>query len=224
MASSGTNTFSLDILEIIEEAFEMVGMDVRSGYDLKTARRSLDLLTKEWANRGINFWKISQSTEAFVAGAASATLDTDTIDILDCAWRTGSGASQQDRVMTRMSVSEWATIANKNQTSEPSMFWVNRLGPAPVINIWPVPVDAGTLVYWKLGMIQDVGAYGNTMDIPPRFYPALTSGLAYYLAMKTLAAEGRIPLLQAEYERQFGLAADEDRERASLRLVPDLGC
>lgn len=221
MATSGTTTFhsTFDILEIIEEAYEIVGKEVRSGYDLKTARRSLGLLTTEWGNRGINFWTIGESTSAVAANTSQITLASDTIDILDAVWRTGTGSSQNDRIMTRMSVTDWAETANKNQTSVPSRFWTNRTEPI-TMQIWPVPVSAGTLVYWRLRRMQDAGVYTNTMDVPPRFLPALTTGLAYYLALKNPAATERLPLIQGEYERQFQLAADEDRDRTSLFLVP----
>lgn len=223
MATSGTTAFDLDILEIIEEAFEMVGKEVRSGYDLKTARRSLNLLMREWSNRGINFWTISEKTESVSANATTITLDSDTVDVLDASWRTGTGTSQADRPLTRVDVKSWSHIVNKNQTSsEPSQFWVNRLA-TPVMHIWPVPSSAGTLLYYAIRRIQDVGVYGNTMDVPPRFLPALTSGLAYYLAIKTPDAADRIAMIQAEYERQFTLAAEEDRERASLFLTPFMG-
>lgn len=222
MATSGTTVFDLDIIDVIEEAYEQVGVESRNGYDMRTARRSLNLLTKEWANRGINFWTIKESTKSFAASVNSGAIDSDAIDILDAVWRTGSGTSQIDRPLTRIGVSEWAGTANKNQTGQPSTFWVNRIDPA-VVTIWPVPVDAGTLVYWKMRRLEDTGDYTNNMDVPTRFLPALVSGLAYYLSMKTPAAEAKIPRIQAEYERQFDLAATEDRERASLHLVPAIG-
>jgi hypothetical protein len=180
------------------------------------------LLTKEWANRGINFWTISETSVAVSASDSDITLEADTIDILDAVWRTGSGTSQNDRNMSRISVTEWSSLANKNLTGAPSQYWVNRTVP-PVVNLWPVPVTAGTLVYWKLRRIEDTGTGANTMDIPPRFLPAMTTGLAYYLSMKMPEVSDRIPLLQAEYERQYTLAAEEDRERASLFLVPKIG-
>lgn len=200
----------------------MVGIEARNGYDLKTARRSLDLLMREWGNRGLNMWTIAQSSEAFTASTPSASLDSDIIDVLDAVWRTGSGSSQNDRTMTRMSVTQWANISAKNMTGLPAQFYIERT-LTPTIYVWPVPEDDGTLVYWKLRRIEDAGAYSNTIDLPPRFLPALTTGLAYYLSMKTPAAMDRIPMLQAEYERQFQLAQEEDRERASVWLVPDLG-
>lgn len=222
MATSGTTVFNLDIIEIIEDAYEMVGKEVRGGYDVKTARRSLDLLTKEWANRGINFWTIEESDAPITTGQQTLVLDADTIDVLDAVWRRLSGIQQQDRTMTRMSVKEWAQTANKNTTSLPSRYWINRTVP-PVMTIWPVPTEDGTLVYWKLRRIEDTGDYTNNMDVPTRFLPAMVSGLAYYLAIKTQGADQRIPIMQAEYERQFKLASDEDRERASLFLLPGWG-
>lgn len=222
MASSGTTAFNIDLLNIIEEAYEMVGVEARNGYDIKTARRSLDLLMREWGNRGINFWTIKEVDVSVTAGTNVLTLESDTIDILDCAWRqTDISGAIQDRTMTRMGLDEWVTISNKQQTSLPSRFYVARVVP-PTVTIWPVPTSDGTFVYWKMRSIEDTGNYTNTMDIPPRFLPAMTSGLAYYLAIKTPNAVQRIPFLQQEYERQFGLAEGEDRERASLWLVPDM--
>lgn len=221
MVTSGTTTWNLDLIDIIEDAYEMVGIEVRAGYDMRTARRSLDLLMKEWANRGINFWTITQGSVAIDAGDESTTLDASVIDVIEAVWRTGSGEAQRDRKMTRMSVGEWSTIANKNTVSLPSRFWVNRT-LSPVVTLWPVPVENGTFVYWYMRRIQDTGAYGNNMDVPWRFLPAMVAGLAYYLAIKTPAAAERVPFLQSEYERQFGLASEEDRERASMWLVPDI--
>jgi len=223
MATSGTTTFELDIHDIIEEAYERVGVESRNGYDLKTAARSLDLMMREWQNRGINFWTISAKTESVAANDTSSTLDTDTIDVLDAVWRTGTGTDQNDRTMTRISVSEWSAIANKNQTGSPTLFWVNRLSAAPVAYLWPIPDTAGTFAYWALRQIEDTSRYSNTMDVPVRFNTAMVAGLAYYLAMKTPSAIERLPDLATEYERQFSLAAEEDRERASLWLTPDMG-
>jgi hypothetical protein len=220
VTTSGTTTFNLDIVDMIEEAYEMVGKEVRGGYDVKTARRSLDLLTKEWANRGINFWTIAEVHVPIISGQQTITLEDDTIDVLDAVWRRhDSTAAQNDMSLTRMSVKEWAQTSNKLTPSLPSRFWINRTVP-PVMTLWPVPFQDGVLVYYKLRRMEDAGAYTNTMDVPLRFLPAMTSGLAYYLAIKTVGADNRIPILQAEYERQFRLAAEEDRERASLMLLP----
>jgi len=221
MPTSGTTVFNLDIYEIIEEAYEMVGIEMRSGYEMRTARRSLNLMMREWGNRGINFWTIRESVIAVAADATTVTLPTDCIDVLDAAWRVGTGLEQNDRIMTRMSVVDYAQMANKNQPGEPTQFWVQRIA-APIAYIWPIPVDSGSFVFWGLRSIQDVGSYGNTMDVPARFLPAMTSGLAYYLALKTSGAEQKAAFLKGEYDRQFMLAEEEDRERTPFKLVPDM--
>ena len=224
MATSGTTDFNLDILDIVDEAYALAGHEGRTGYDMKSARRSLDILMKEWGNRGINYWTIKESSSAISAGQTQVTLDADTIDIIDATWRTGTGQDQNDRQMTRMSVTDWATMANKNTVSaKPSQFYVNRVVP-PVVQLWPVPSEAGTFVYWKIRKIEDVGAYTNTMDVPSRFIPAMIAGLAYKLAIKLPQAQERIPVLKLEYNEQFEMAANEDRDRTSMRLIPGRSC
>ena len=221
MATSGSFTpnSTFDILNIVEEAYERIGKEVRTGYDMRSARRSLDLLTKEWANKGVNLWTIEEQSAAISAGTASLTLDADLIDTLEVSWRTGTGTTQNDRAMQRISVREWSHTANKNATGSPTLYWVNRIDP-PVIHMWPVPAEAGTLLYYTMRHLEDAGAYTNTMDIPPRFLPALTAGLAYYLALKSPEAMQNIAIYKAEYNDQWTHAVNEDRERASLRLVP----
>lgn len=221
MPTSGITTFNPDILEIFEEAYEMIGKEARSGYDIRSARRSLNLLLQEWSNRGINFWTIEQTVLAISAGTASSTLESDTVDILDASWRTGSGTSQIDKTLTRMSMHEYAHIANKNLTGVPSQYWINRVS-TPVLYYWPKPSEAGTLVYYKVRRIEDAGAYSNTVDLPARFLPAIIAGLAYYLAIKNPEAADRIQFLKQHYEEQYTMASHEDRERASLKLVPRL--
>jgi hypothetical protein len=221
MATSGTATFNLDVIDLIEEAYELTGSELRAGYDMKTARRSLNMLMREWGNKGINFWTIRNDILAVPSGTTQVTLAGDVIDIMDAAWRTGSGDQQNDRIMTRISVVQWAQTANKNTPGSPTQFWVNRVVPA-VVNLWPVPTQAGTFVYWGIRSIEDVGAYGNNMDIPTRFLPALTTGLAYYLALKAGpdAAQTAV-VLKTEYDRQFQLASEEDRDKTPFKLVPD---
>lgn len=221
MATSGTTSFTLDIVDIIEEAYELVGTEMRSGYEMRTARRSLNLLMREWGNRGINFWTIRESIIPVTANTTEVSLPSDCIDVLDASWRTGSGQSQNDRILTRISVVEYSQTANKNTPGPPTQFWVQRVVP-PVMKIWPVPVEDGTLVFYGLRSIQDAGVYGNTVDVPTRFLPALTSGLAYFLALKTPGADARAAFIKGEYDRQFALAEEEDRERAPFKLVPDL--
>lgn len=221
MATSGTTTFNLDIIDVIEEAYELTGSELRAGYDMKTARRSLNMLMREWGNKGINFWTVRNDIIPVTTGQSTVTLAGDVIDIMDAAWRTGAGTSQNDRILTRISVVDWAQTANKNTPGLPTQYWVNRVVPA-VVNLWPVATQDGLLVYWGIRSIQDAGAYGNNMDIPPRFLPALTTGLAYYLALKGGADMAQTAVvLKTEYDRQFQLASEEDREKAPFKLVPD---
>jgi len=231
MTTSGTNTFNLDLNNLIEEAFERCGSELRTGYDLRTARRSLNLLTIEWANRGINLWTVEQGSIALTANTITYNLPIDTIDLLDHVVRTGTGQNQTDINITRISESTYAAIPNKNATGRPIQVWINRQSGAdypttgvknPTINIWPVPPVANqyTFVYWRLRRIQDAGNGTTTQDIPFRFLPCMVAGLAYYLAMKIPEAATRIEMLKADYEQQWQLASDEDREKASVRFVP----
>jgi hypothetical protein len=229
---SGTSTFNLDLNNLVEEAFERCGSELRTGYDLKTARRSLNLLTIEWANRGINLWTIEQGTIPLVQGQITYDLPVDTIDLLDHVVRTGTGQNQTDINITRISESTYITIPNKNAQGRPIQVWINRQSGAdypvsgvkhPTINVWPAPEqdDYYTFVYFRLRRIQDAGEGGSHMqDIPFRFLPAMVAGLAYYLSLKIPEAAPRIEMLKMFYEEAYQLAADEDREKASLRLAP----
>lgn len=221
MATSGTTAFDLDLTEIVEEAFERCGGELRSGYDLKTARRSLNLLFADWANRGVNMWTIDSGTIPMVAGTATYLLPTDTVDLMDYVIRTGAGnvSTQADLSMMRISAPTYATIPNKLSTGRPLQLWIQRL-LVPQITVWPVPDDATTysLVYWRLRRIQDAGA--ATQDVPFRFIPALVAGLAYYLALKLPGGMDRLPTLQQQYNDAWMTASDEDREKSTLRLVP----
>jgi hypothetical protein len=220
MTTSGTATFNLDLVNIVEEAFERCGRELRTGYDMRTARRSLNLLTIEWANRGINLWVVEQGSIPMVASTANYSLPVDTIDLIDQVIRTGSGATQQDVSISRVGVSTYASIPTKTSTGRPLQFWLDRQA-TPEINVWPVPDESSTytFVYWRLRRIQDAGASGiTTQDIPFRFLPALVSGLAYHLSIKI--APERVDMLKMMYEEQFQMAADEDREKVPLRLTP----
>ena len=231
MATSGTATFNLDLVELVEEAYERIGVEMRTGYELRTARRSLNLMTIEWANRGINLWTVEQGSIALTPGTITYPLPVDTIDLLDHVIRTGSGQNQTDINISRISVSTYATIPNKTATGRPIQVWIDRLSGAtepvtgvasPTINVWPAPDDSQpyTFVYWRLRRIQDAGGGTTTQDIPFRFLPCMVAGLAYHLAVKTPEAAPRIDMLKAAYEEQWQLAADEDREKAPLRLAP----
>jgi hypothetical protein len=223
MATSGTSAFNLDLTEIVEEAFERVGSELRTGYDLRTARRSLNLMFADWANRGINMWTFEQGSIPLVAGTATYDLPTDTVDLLEQVIRTGAGSAstQADLTITRISVSTYATIPNKLQQARPIQVWIERLN-TPRITVWPVPDDSQpyTFVYWRMKRIQDAGNGVNTMDMPFRFIPCMVAGLAYYLALKVPGGAERLPILKQQYDEAWQLASDEDREKAAVRFVP----
>lgn len=241
MTTSGTATFNLDLNSLVEEAFERCGVELRTGYDMRTARRSLNLLTIEWANRGINLWTIEQGSIALSQGTITYPLPVDTIDLLDHVIRTQSGVNQTDININRISVDTYASIPNKNAQGRPIQVWINRQSGAtypvggqpegtnpstgvlhPSINVWPSPDQSNyyTFVYWRLRRIQDAGNGITTQDIPFRLLPALVAGLAYYLALKLPGGMERLQTLKAIYDEQWDLASSEDREKAPLRLAP----
>jgi len=223
MATSGTTTFNPDFTEIAEEAWERAGREMRSGYDLRTARRSMNLLTIEWQNRGINMWTIDEGTLALTTGTATYNLPADTIDLMEQVIRTGAGnvSTQSDLNISRISVSTYSSIPNKISQGRPIQVYIDRGRDNPSITVWPVPDSNDyTFVYWRMRRIQDAGAGAQTADMNFRFLPCLMAGLAYYIAMKEPDLMPRVPMLQAEYEKQFDLAAGEDREKASVKFVP----
>jgi len=303
MSTTGTTSFNLDMNDLIEEAFERCGLEVRSGYDFKTARRSLNLLTIEWANRGINLWTVEQGQILMNTGQAIYPIPVDTIDLLDTVVRTNNGAgnNQIDINISRISESTYITIPNKNATGRPIQVWINRqsgtvsntpqatlngaidaddttitltnasglptqgfinigsetigyqnivgnqilnawrgqngttatshltaaevyVNNLPCVNVWPTPNPPGTqytFVYYRMRRIQDAGSGVRTQDIPFRFIPCMAAGLAYQLSTKMPGVDGnRIMMLKSEYEQQWQLAADEDREKAAIRFVP----
>jgi hypothetical protein len=225
MTTSGTATFDLDVAELIEESFERCGPgnELRTGYDLKTARRSLNLLTVEWANRGINLWTIEQGSVVLVTGQSTYDIPADTIDLLDHVVRTGSGQNQIDINISRIAEPTYSTIPNKNATGRPIQVWIQRLRDNPKITVWPTPDPSQqyTFVYWRLRRIQDAGSGGTkTMDIPFRFLNCMVAGLAYYLSMKLAVDPSRRAELKMDYEQQLQMAMDEDREKAPIRFVP----
>lgn len=220
MAVSGSTDFELDVADYIEEAFERCGIEVRTGYDLKTARRSLNLMLADWANRGLNRWTIQQTSLTLVAGTAEYNLGTDTIDILSAVIRTNDGtANQSDINISRVSRDSWINIPTKNTQARPTQYYVDRQ-INPVVRLWPTPDSVTTykLVYDRLTRMDDADAAQNTMDMPFRFYPCLAAGLAYYISIKR--APERMQMLKAIYEEEFERAAAEDRDRASLSLTP----
>ena len=305
MSTSGTSTFNLDLNNIVEEAFERCGLELRTGYDLKTARRSMNLLSMEWANRGINLWTVDQQTIVMNTGQPIYPLPVDTVDILDAVIRTQSGSqyNQIDINISRIAEPTYMSIPNKLATGRPIQMYVNRqsgmanaisatlsgninstdttitlsslnnvasmgfikignetisytnVDPStnqlqncwrgqngttaaahtsgasiivqnlPCVNLWPTPNPPGnqyTFVYYRLRRMQDAGTGGTSeQDIPFRLLPALIAGLAYQISMKKPEVDpNRIAMLKADYEQQFQLAADEDRDKASVRFVP----
>lgn len=304
MTTTATSTFDLDMNDLVEEAFERCGLEVRSGYDFRTARRSLNLLTIEWANRGINLWTVEQGQIVMNTNQAIYPIPVDTIDLLDTVVRTNNGEStnQIDINISRISESTYLTIPNKNANGRPIQVWFNRqsgntaatpqttLAAAitaadqttitltnastlptqgfvnigsetigyqnivgnqivnawrgqngttatthangadvfnnnlPCINVWPTPNPPGdqyTFVYYRMRRIHDAGSGVRTQDIPFRFVNCMAAGLAYHLSMKMPGVpDNRIVMLKADYEEQWKLASDEDRETAALRVVP----
>ena len=303
--TTGTTNFNLDLNNLVEDAFERCGKELRTGYDLRTARRSLNIMTAEWANRGLNLWTIEPGQIQMNQNQIMYPLPVDTVDLLDMVTRTQTGQNQQDINISRISESTYITIPNKNATGRPIQVWINRqsgqenptnillaetltatastaanpetitlsstVGLAqfgfikigtetiqyggvsgntitgciravnnttlathaigdkiyvqnlPTVNVWPTPEQSNwyTFVYYRLRRIQDAGNGVNVEDIPFRFIPAMVAGLAYYLSMKLPGVDpNRIQMLKADYEQQFQLAADEDREKASVRFVP----
>ncbi len=223
MATSGTTDFNMEFTEIAEEAWERAGREMRSGYDLRTARRSMNLMTIEWQNRGINLWTVDEGTVNLVAGTGQYALPADTIDLLEQVIRTDAGNvnTQTDLTITRISVSTYASIPNKLTRGRPIQVWIERLVAAPQINVWPVPDNNNYVFkYYRLRRIEDAGSGVQTADMNFRFLPCLVAGLAYHIAMKVPELAPRVEMLKAEYEAQFVLAAGEDREKTPLRFVP----
>ena len=223
MTASTTAAFDMEFTEVAEEAWERAGREMRSGYDLRTARRSMNLMTIEWQNRGINMWTIDEGTVSLVKGTSEYALPADTIDLLEHVIRTNSGvvSTQSDLTINRVSVSTYAAIPSKLTQGRPIQVWVERLAAAPTINLWPVP-DSNDYIfkYYRMRRVQDAGGGVETPDMNFRFYPCLVAGLAYHIAMKVPELVSRIPMLKAVYDEQFEMAAGEDREKASITFAP----
>ncbi len=220
MATSGSRDFDLDVAEVIEEAYERCGLEVRTGYDASTARRSMNIMFSEWANRGINLWTVKQATLTLSAGTStysSATgLASPMNDILEVALRRNS----VDYSIDRISRGDYLDIPNKSTSGRPSQVYFNRQ-TSPELSVWPVPENStDQLVYYYITRIEDADTLQNTTDVPYRFIPCMIAGLAYYLAMKK--APDRIQLLKAVYEEEFQRASDEDEDRVALKLQPDI--
>tara|TARA_E500000318_G_C3562928_1_gene214322 strand:- start:1945 stop:2610 length:666 start_codon:yes stop_codon:yes gene_type:complete len=216
MAVSGSTNFELDVSDYIEEAFERCGLEVKTGYDLKTAKRSMNLMFAEWANRGLNQWTIVQRTQALTTGTASYALGSDVIDVLSMVVR----RNNTDISIEKISRDEFLNIPNKSTEGRPSQFFIDRQ-ITPVLNVWPSPENStDVVIYDCLTRLDDADTFTNTLDVPFRFYPCLAAGLAYYLAIKR--APDRIQLLKSVYEEEFDRALSEDRDRASFNVSPNL--
>jgi hypothetical protein len=215
MATSGSKDFELDVVEYIEEAFERCGLEVRTGYDMKSAKRSLNLLLADWANRGLNQWTIKQRTLAMVDGTGEYAIGADVIDILSVVVQRDS----TDYSLLRMSRDGFLTIPNKTTQGRVNQFFLDRQ-TSPNLKLWPVPDNSTDVVYYDaLTRMDDADIYTNTMDLPFRFYPCLAAGLAYYIALKR--APNRVQMLKEVYEEEFERAAIEDRDRASFNVAPN---
>ena len=220
MALSGSTNFEPNVAEFVEEAFERCGLELRTGYDLKTARRSINLMLAEWANRGLNQWTIEQATQTVTEGTTDYSLNSNIIDILDVVLRRTVNQTQTDISMNRVSRSEYINIPNKTTKARPSQFFLDKLS-TPTLKIWPAPENStDILVFNKIVRIDDADKPTNTMDMPFRFFPCFAAGLAYYISLKR--APERTAQLKALYEEEFRRAADQDEDRASFRIRPSL--
>ena len=223
MATSGSYSFNLDIGDIIEEAYERAGLELRSDY--RTARRSLNLMMLEWQNRGLNLWTVKSDSVSLTSGTGRYALSSDKLDIIEAFIRTDSGdtSSQSDLMMERISISQYSHLTNKLTSARPLQYWVEKGVSEIAINLWPVPEasEPYTLVYYYMQRIEDVGKpASNNMDVPSRWLPCLVAGLAYYLSLKKEESKDRIQLLKQLYEDEWRIASDAHREKGSLYFVP----
>ena len=220
MATSSSTDFEPNVAEFVEEAFERCGLELRTGYDLKTAKRSINIMLAEWANRGLNQWTIEQTTQALTEGTSSYSLNSNVIDILDMVVRRTVNSVDTDISMSRLSRSEYINIPSKTTKSRPSQFFLDKL-TTPAIKIWPAPENStDILVFNKIIRMDDADKATNTMDMPFRFYPCFAAGLAYYISMKR--APDRATMLKQAYEEEFQRAMSQDEDRASFRIRPYL--
>ena len=226
MALSGSKDFEPDVAEYVEEAFERCGLELRTGYDLKTAKRSANLMLAEWSNRGLNQWTIKQKTVAMVKDTATYNIDstnaTAPIDVLDAFVRETIGSNETDMPRSRINRAEYANITNKSTTGKPNQIFINKQ-TTPTITLWPVPDKNTTYTVYMnvLTRMDDADGATNTVDVPFRFYPCFAAGMAYYLSLKK--APERTPVLKQLYEEEFERAMSQDQSRASFRISPNLG-
>ena len=216
MTTSGSRDFNLDVAEVIEEAYERCGLEVRTGYDAKTARRSMNLMFADWANRGLNLWTVKEANFTVTQGTSSYSLAADVVDVLEVVIR----RSSTDFEVQRISRSDYATVPNKTTQGRPSQYYLDRQ-ITPVMYLWSTPENSTDQVrYYYVRRIEDADTLVNTTDMPFRFFPCMVAGLAYYISMKR--APDRIQMLKTVYEEEFQRAADEDQGRTPLKLQPNL--
>ena len=225
MATSGTYSFNLDVSDILEEAYERAGLELRSGYDYRTARRSLDLMFLEWQNKGLNLWTVQEGSQTLTAGTGRYALAGDQLDVIEASLRTDDGDAdmQLDLTMSRISISQYSHLTNKLTQGRPIQYWIEKDPDAIALNVWPVPDDAQTykVNYYYIQRVEDTGSpASNNVDIPARFLPCMAAGLAYYISVKRPEASDRAPLLKQIYDEQWDLAADADRDKSSFFMVP----
>ena len=225
MATSGTYSFNLDLSDILEEAYERAGLELRSGYDYRTARRSLDLMFLEWQNKGLNLWTDKEGSQTLTAGTGRYALAGDQLDVIEASLRTDDGDAdkQSDLTMSRISISQYSHLTNKLTQGRPIQYWIEKDPDAIALNVWPVPDDAQTykVNYYYIQRVEDTGSpASNNVDIPARFLPCMAAGLAYYISVKRPEASDRAPLLKQIYDEQWDLAADADRDKSSFFMVP----
>ena len=227
MATSGTTTFNLDIGDILEEAYDLCGMEIRSGYQYRGAKRALNLVFLEWQNKGTNLWSIEQNTQAITAGTNSYALPSSALDVVDAFIRTDSGdiSKQFDQRLNRISRTEYNHQATKLNQSKPTQFYIDKGASTSNIVLWSTPdsTETYTLVYDYIQRIEDAGEpTSNNADVPARYLPCLTYALAYNIACKNPEALNRIPMIKQRYDELWDDVSDADREKASVRFVPDL--
>ena len=226
MAISGSKDFELDVADYVEEAFERCGLELRTGYDLKSATRSLNLMLAEWSNRGLNQWAIKEKTVAMVKDTATYNVDstnsTAPIDVLDFYVRETINNSTVDIPLNRMSRAEYGHLATKSTTGKPNQVFLNKQ-LTPTITVWPVPDKSSTYTVYMnvLTRMDDADVGVNTLDVPFRFYPCLAAGLAYYMSLKK--APEKTGMLKQLYEEEFDRAKAQDEPRTSFRVAPQLG-
>jgi len=215
MATSGTQNFALNVADVIEEAYELIGLEVRTGYDARKARRSLNIMFQDWTNRGINLWKVAQVNETMVAGFAFYPMNAYDLDILEAIVRRDG----TDYSLERITREEYFNLPNKAQQGRPTQIYVERTA-TPSFYVWPTPDNSTDIVLThRIQRIEDANTLTNDLDVPSRFIPAMVSGLAYYMALKN--APERAQVAKMMYEEDFARAANEDTERGSIRIRPD---